>query len=54
MSDQHVTLKELEVRVEEIMTSVQESGRPVIVTWHGRHLAAVEQLNTEGEGSADE
>lgn len=54
MSEQHVTLKELEARVDEIMTSVQKNGRPVIVTWQGRYLAAIEPLNTEGEGSADE
>lgn len=57
MSDQHVLLKELkelEARVEEIMTSAQKSGRPAIVTWQGRHLAAIKPLETEREGSADE
>jgi antitoxin (DNA-binding transcriptional repressor) of toxin-antitoxin stability system len=49
-----MTLKELEVRVEEILASVQKSGRPVIVTWYGRYLAAIEPLNTEGEESTDE
>lgn len=54
MSDQHVTLKELEARVEEILASVQKSKRPVIVTWQGQYLAVIEPLEAEREGSADE
>lgn len=54
MSDRHVTPKELEARVEEILASAQKSGRPVIVTWQGQYLAVIEPLETERGGSANE